>query len=230
MNAEQTIDTAKSLLRIQKYLERLELAKGYHKEYIHTFINKNNTKVPLLTADLKALLQQVAITPAHEDAREHARIEELEAQLSTIGAGGVEPLRKQAAPQEVHPESIREGAPYDNPAFEQLARDMGVWGTAQSAVCAQFWLAATQPAAQGLDAETQRHAAIGKAIERACADLPEETEIIVSLEKDAGTVTMLDQDGNEHENFSCDYGFAGVLNEAIDAALAAQTKHGKAQQ
>ena len=93
----QAIDTAKSLLRIQKYLERLELAKGYHKEYIHTFINKNNTKVPLLTADLKALLQQVAITPAHEDAREHARIAELEAQLAAIGAGGVEPLRKQAA-------------------------------------------------------------------------------------------------------------------------------------
>ena len=93
----QAIDTAKSLLRIQKYLERLELAKGYHKEYIHTFINKNNTKVPLLTADLKALLQQVAITPAHEDAREHARIADLESQLSAIGAGGVEPLRKQAA-------------------------------------------------------------------------------------------------------------------------------------
>ena len=53
----QAIDTAKSLLRIQKYFERLELAKGYHKECIHTFINKNNTKVPLLTADLKALLQ-----------------------------------------------------------------------------------------------------------------------------------------------------------------------------
>ena len=28
---------------------------------------------------------------------QHARIEELEAQLSAIGAGGVEPLRKQAA-------------------------------------------------------------------------------------------------------------------------------------
>ena len=82
-----------------------------------------------------------------------ARIAELEAQLSAIGAGGVEPLRKQApAPQEVHPESIRKGAPYDNPEFEQLARDMGVWGTAQSAVCARFWLAATQPAAQGMDA------------------------------------------------------------------------------
>lgn len=80
-----------------------------------------------------------------------ARIAELEAQLSAIGAGGVEPLRKPTA-QAVHPENIREGAPYDNPEFEQLARDMGVWGTAQSAVCAQFWLAATQPAAQGVDA------------------------------------------------------------------------------
>lgn len=78
------------------------------------------------------------------------RIAELEGQLEAIGAGGVEPLRKPAA-QAVHPENIREGAPYDNPEFEQLARDMGVWGTAQSAVCAQFWLAATQPAAQGME-------------------------------------------------------------------------------
>ena len=75
-----------------------------------------------------------------------ARIAELEAQLSAIGAGGVEPLRKQAATQAAHPENIREGAPYDNPEFEQLARDMGVWGTPQAALCAQFWLAAT-PAA-----------------------------------------------------------------------------------
>ena len=140
---------------------------------------------------------------------QHARIEELEALLSAIGAGCVEPLRKSAAPvspvcfalydsqgfyetrdteqqcidfckhynardarlggglapythgalyaapqppaQEVHPESIREGVPYDNPAFEQLARDMGVWGTTQSAVCAQFWLAATHPTPQGLE-------------------------------------------------------------------------------
>lgn len=39
-------------------------------------------------------------------------------------------------------ENVRQGAPYDSPAFEQLARDLGVWGTAQSALCAQFWLAA----------------------------------------------------------------------------------------
>ncbi len=56
------------------------------------------------------------------------------------------------APETPTAENIRDGAPYDNPEFEQLARDMGVWGTAQSAVCAQFWLAATQPAAQGMDA------------------------------------------------------------------------------
>ena len=85
-------------------------------------------------------------------------------------------------------------------------------------------LSVTQPAAHGMDAETQRHAAIGKAIERACADLPEETEIIVSLEKGAGTVKLIDQGGNEHESFSCDYGFAAVLDEAVDAAIAAQTK------
>ena len=35
---------------------------------------------------------------ASELRRQHARISELEAQLSAIGAGGVEPLRKQAAP------------------------------------------------------------------------------------------------------------------------------------
>ena len=33
---------------------------------------------------------------AAELRRQHARIEELESQLSAIGAGGVEPLRKQA--------------------------------------------------------------------------------------------------------------------------------------
>lgn len=57
-----------------------------------------------------------------------------------------------AAPQAVHPENIREGAPYDNPEFEQLARAMGIWGTPQAALCAQFWLAATHPTQQGLDA------------------------------------------------------------------------------
>lgn len=81
-----------------------------------------------------------------------------------------------------------------------------------------------QAQADARDAE--RWMEMGKAIERACADLPEETEIIVSLENGAGTVTLIERDGNEHENFSADYGFAGVLNEAIDAAIAAQAKQG----
>ena len=68
----QAIDTAKSLQRIQKYLERLELAKGYHKEYIHSFIDKNGHEIPLLVADLKALLQIVA-TSTNTDAKDAAR-------------------------------------------------------------------------------------------------------------------------------------------------------------
>lgn len=38
--------------------------------------------------------------------------------------------------------NVREGVPYNDPDFESLARDLGVWGTSQSAVCAQFWQAA----------------------------------------------------------------------------------------
>ena len=62
MNAEQTIDTAKSLQRVQNYLERLEVAKGYNKECIHAFIDKDGAEIPLLATDLKAILQQVAAT------------------------------------------------------------------------------------------------------------------------------------------------------------------------
>ena len=62
MNAEQTIDTAKSLQRIQKYLKRLELTKVHHQECIHSFIDKDGAEIPLLATDLKAILQQVATT------------------------------------------------------------------------------------------------------------------------------------------------------------------------
>ena len=68
----QAIDTAKSLQRIQKYLERLELAKGYHKECIHAFINKDGDEIPLLVADLKVLLQQMTTTSTNTDAKDAA--------------------------------------------------------------------------------------------------------------------------------------------------------------
>lgn len=46
-----------------------------------------------------------------------------------------------AAPVQL-PENLREGEPYNDPNFEKLARTYGVWGTAQAALCAEFWQAA----------------------------------------------------------------------------------------
>lgn len=45
------------------------------------------------------------------------------------------------------PENIREGAPYDCPAFEAMAREFHVWGRASGALCAQFWLGGMRAAA-----------------------------------------------------------------------------------
>lgn len=39
------------------------------------------------------------------------------------------------------PENVRVGEAYDDPRFEELARTMDVWGRADGALCAQFWLA-----------------------------------------------------------------------------------------
>lgn len=47
-------------------------------------------------------------------------------------------------------ENVREGEPYDNPAFEDLARTMGVWGTAQGALCAQFFIAGRGAVLEGV--------------------------------------------------------------------------------
>ena len=68
----QAINTAKSLQRIQNYLDRLAVAQGYHKECIHAFIGKDGEEIPLLVADLKALLQQVMTTSSNIDAKDAA--------------------------------------------------------------------------------------------------------------------------------------------------------------
>ena len=204
--------------------------------------------------------RQAAVELRHQ----HARIEELEAQLSAIGAGGVEPMHNREASAALAASDERKAfdaanlRDYFGGPLSYRERDIafmawqaraalaatpaaGELATLQAGLQAGLQAAApnaplydprevafsAQPAAQGLDAETRRHAAIGKAIERACMDLPDGTEISVSLEKDAGTVTLIDQDGNEHENFSTDYGFAGVMNEAIDAAIAAHARNKK---
>lgn len=55
-----------------------------------------------------------------------------------------------AAPQlaEQQPEAVREGAPYDDPAFSALCREHEVYGTAAAAQCAVFWEAGKRAAEQ----------------------------------------------------------------------------------
>ena len=48
-----------STTRVQKYLDRLATAKGYHKECIHTFFDKDGNEIPLLVSDLKELAQVI---------------------------------------------------------------------------------------------------------------------------------------------------------------------------
>lgn len=59
--------------------------------------------------------------------------------------------RQQAARAMPTPENVRDGEPYDDPAFEDLARTMGVWGTAQAALCAQFFLAGRSAMPAGVE-------------------------------------------------------------------------------
>ena len=58
-------------------------------------------------------LYQWAIDAEDLIRHQHARIADLEAQLSAIGAGGVEPLRKQAAAPQAVPASVIAGAVFD---------------------------------------------------------------------------------------------------------------------
>lgn len=90
--------------------------------------------------------------------------------------------------------------------------------------------AAPQPAAQALDKDEakaqrlteKRWLDVGKAVERACIELPEWAEVVLSLEKDAGTVKWFDGDGNEYDSDTHGDCFSETINNAIDAAIAAQ--------
>ena len=59
---------------------------------------------------------------ANELRRQHARIEELEAQLSAIGAGGVEPLRKSAAAAPLVPQGWK---PVQIELLERIQESLG---------------------------------------------------------------------------------------------------------
>lgn len=66
------------------------------------------------------------------------------------------------------PENIRAGDPYDDPAFERLAREHDVWGRAESALCAVFWLAGKAQPPSGRSASLAFDDAVR--IARGCTD------------------------------------------------------------
>ena len=57
--------------------------------------------------------------------------------------------------------------------------------------------------------------------------IDDSTEWADTLHAAAAELHHLQARNEQLENFSCDYGFAGVLNEAIDAAMAAQARNKK---
>ena len=99
-------------------------------------------------------------------AAQAARIAELESQLEAIGAGGVEPLRKQAAAQQAEPFmwAIQEpgGSAYmdENCVSTSLGiveaevdgLNLGLGADDEPYKVVPVYLAATQPAAQGMEA------------------------------------------------------------------------------
>jgi hypothetical protein len=80
-----------------------------------------------------------------------------------------------------------------------------------------------ESAAAGVEREMARHQAIGKAVERACSELPPGFDVEIVLERDAGTVRLCVPDGfSSEEHFDADT-FDEQINNAIDAAIRALT-------
>jgi hypothetical protein len=80
-------------------------------------------------------------------------------------------------------ENIRTGAPYDDPAFEALCREHGIWGTAQSALCAVFWRQAGQ---QRDDATDWSAIAAEAQVERDAARAERDALIVERQQRAAG--------------------------------------------
>jgi hypothetical protein len=80
------------------------------------------------------------------------------------------------------------------------------------------------------DKITRRHVSIGAAIERAAAELPEGYDLMIEIEKDAGTVTLLippmgdDEGGQALHDWEGDH-FGYQINKAIDYAIEHHRAH-----
>ena len=67
----------------------------------------------------------------------------------------------------------------------------------------------------------KRQAAIGRAIERACEELPEGFDIRIECEKGAATVRLYDSEGDEDStDLYTDSGFGAEIDNAINIAVA----------
>lgn len=76
----------------------------------------------------------------------------------------------------------------------------------------------------------KKDAAIGRAVQRASAELPFGYDLHIELEKDAGTVSLYRPDGEEvdEEFHDCDH-FSGAIDNAINVAIAMAEKEGSQQ-
>ena len=78
--------------------------------------------------------------------------------------------------------------------------------------------------------DTERHLIIGAAIERAAQYLPEGYNLIIEVEKDAGTATLLtppmgdDEDGQALHEWDGDH-LGHQINKAIDHAIEHHRTH-----
>jgi len=71
-------------------------------------------------------------------------------------------------------------------------------------------------------ADVARDAALYCAVQRACAELPEGWEIRIELERSAGTVSLVNPDGEDVDYPSDHEYMASDINDAIDSAIAAE--------
>jgi hypothetical protein len=115
----------------------------------------------------------------------------------------------------------------------EAAAAVGAWEDKSGYVCFGSWeavkafgmkmqtnmaLAHLENAGARDAAEADRWLALGRAIERAAGELPEGYELVVEVEKGAGTVALIDTDGDRIEELTGDT-LAAQVESAIGYAV-----------
>lgn len=165
---------------------------------------------------------------------QHARIAELEAQLSTIGAGGVEPLRKPVVQAPAHPaEGVPAQAVYAEARECNHCNHVGINDSADDiATCTECQWSGGSPKEDkcpACEAEGTMTASCPKchheyrllADATLAATLPAAPETTADDAKRYRWLRDANKADFEHEGFT-----SSEIDAAIDAALAAQAKQG----